>query len=83
VTRECHAGICGSPGVRFPRATRPLKINIWKLTPLYLGEIISVWAFGVSWLTKGKDLRSIFDRTSRSGKSEVDSPDDVPADASR
>jgi hypothetical protein len=23
VTRECHAGICGSPGVRFPRATRP------------------------------------------------------------
>src|ERR1700757_2646352 len=23
VTRECHAGIRGSPGVRFPRATRP------------------------------------------------------------
>lgn len=60
-----------------------LKINIWKLTPLYLGEIISVWAFGVSWLAKGEDLRSILHRTSRSGKSEVDSPDDVPADASR
>ena len=22
VTGDCHAGICGSPGVRFPRATR-------------------------------------------------------------
>ena len=57
-----------------------LKINIWKLTPLYLGEIISVWAFGVSWLAKGKDLRKILHRASRSSRSEVDSPDDVPAD---
>jgi len=24
VTGDCHAGIRGSPGVRFPRATRPL-----------------------------------------------------------
>jgi hypothetical protein len=24
VTGDCHAGICGSPGVRSPRATRPL-----------------------------------------------------------
>jgi hypothetical protein len=24
VTGDCHAGICGSPGVRFPRATRPM-----------------------------------------------------------
>ncbi len=23
MTGDCHAGICGSPGVRFPRATRP------------------------------------------------------------
>ena len=23
VTGDCHAGICGSPGVKFPRATRP------------------------------------------------------------
>lgn len=33
-----------------------LKIDIWELTPLYLGEVISVWAFGASWLAKGKDL---------------------------
>ncbi len=26
VTGDCHAGICGSPGVRFPRATRPMKL---------------------------------------------------------
>jgi hypothetical protein len=34
-----------------------LKLTIWELTPLYLGEVISVWAFGVSWLLKGRDLR--------------------------
>lgn len=34
-----------------------LKIDIWTLTPLYVGEIISVWAFSVSWLLQGKDLR--------------------------
>jgi uncharacterized membrane protein len=33
-----------------------LKIHIWELTPLYLGEIISVWAFGASWLLKSTDL---------------------------
>jgi len=24
MTGDCHVRICGSPGVRFPRATRPL-----------------------------------------------------------
>jgi hypothetical protein len=33
VTRECHAGICGSPGVRFPRATRPHKVRSRKTRP--------------------------------------------------
>jgi hypothetical protein len=33
-----------------------LKVNIWKLTPLYVGEVVSVWAFGASWLLKGEDL---------------------------
>lgn len=60
-----------------------LEINIWKLTPLYLGEVISVWAFGVSWLAKGKDLRGILHRASRAGRREADSPDVVPANASR
>jgi hypothetical protein len=36
-----------------------LKADIGPLTPLYLGEIVSVWAFGVSWLVKGKDLRGM------------------------
>jgi hypothetical protein len=26
--------------------------GFWQLTPLYLGEVISVWAFGASWLLK-------------------------------
>jgi hypothetical protein len=32
-------------------------LQIWELTPLYVGEVVSVWAFGVSWLLKGRDLR--------------------------
>ena len=27
MTGDCHAGICGSPGVRFPRATRPALVG--------------------------------------------------------
>lgn len=25
-------------------------LTIWKITPLYAGEVLAVWAFGVSWL---------------------------------
>lgn len=53
-----------------------LKIDIWELTPLYVGEIISVWAFGASWLLKGKDLRRMLRRRQSSrerGQSKVDS----------
>ena len=28
MTGDCHAGICGSPGVRFPRATRPSELGL-------------------------------------------------------
>jgi hypothetical protein len=31
--------------------------TIWELTPLWVGEVLSVWAFGLSWLLKGRDLR--------------------------
>jgi len=34
-----------------------LKANIWKLTPLYVGEVVSVLAFGAAWLVKARDLR--------------------------
>jgi len=27
-----------------------LGVDIWKLTPLYVGEVISIWSFGVAWL---------------------------------
>jgi hypothetical protein len=33
-----------------------LRLDLWELTPLYLGEVVSVWAFGVSWLTGSRDL---------------------------
>jgi hypothetical protein len=33
-----------------------LKVTIWELTPLYVGELFSVWAFGTAWLLKTRDL---------------------------
>jgi hypothetical protein len=27
--------------------------GVWQLTPLYIGEVVSVWAFGLSWLLAG------------------------------
>jgi hypothetical protein len=36
-----------------------LHATVWELTPLYVGEVVSVWAFGLSWLLKGKDLRDL------------------------
>lgn len=31
-------------------------VELFGLTPLYIGEIVSVYAFGASWITKGWDL---------------------------
>lgn len=33
-----------------------LDVTIWELTPLYIGEVVCVWAFGVSWLLASRDL---------------------------
>jgi hypothetical protein len=30
--------------------------GIWQLTRLYIGEVASVWAFGISWLLAGFSL---------------------------
>ena len=31
-------------------------VGVWQLTPLYIGEVASVWAFGISWLLAGFSL---------------------------
>jgi hypothetical protein len=36
-----------------------LKVTIWELTPLYVGELISVWAFAAAWLIKARDLPKV------------------------
>lgn len=36
-----------------------VDLTIWELKPLYVGEVVSVWAFGISWLLKGRDLRGL------------------------
>ena len=35
-----------------------LNISIGGLTPLYVGEVVSVWAFGAAWLLKARDLKT-------------------------
>ncbi|NUO57359.1 MAG: hypothetical protein HOV71_00805 [Hamadaea sp.] len=36
-----------------------LRLTLGELTPLYLGEVVAVWAFGTSWLLKGRDLTAV------------------------
>ena len=33
-----------------------LDLATWRLTPLYCGEVVAVWSFGVAWVLKGRDL---------------------------
>jgi len=40
---------------------------IWELTPLYVGAVISVWAFGVAWLLKSRDLWAALGHAVKSG----------------
>jgi hypothetical protein len=36
-----------------------LEVDIFTLQPLYVCEVVSVWAFGVSWFLKGDALRLV------------------------
>ncbi|MGH2808072.1 MAG: hypothetical protein ACRDKT_12455 [Actinomycetota bacterium] len=35
---------------------RLVSVEPFGLTPLYVGEVVSVYAFGASWISKGRDL---------------------------
>jgi hypothetical protein len=37
-------------------------LTIWKITPLYAGEVGAVWAFGVSWLLASRSYEGRSDR---------------------
>jgi len=58
IVRSCGWVILGA--VAWAIVGGLLKITIWELTPLYLGEVISVWAFGAAWLLKARDLKKAF-----------------------
>jgi len=36
-----------------------LRLTLGQLTPLYLGEVVAIWAFGTSWLLKGRNLKAL------------------------
>lgn len=39
---------------------RLFELDIFGFTPLYVGEVVSVYAFGASWLVKARDLLRVF-----------------------
>lgn len=47
-----------------------LNVEIFSFTPLYVGEVVSVYAFGLSWFMKALDLlKSMLDRLLGNGSS--------------
>lgn len=52
--RAC--GIAILAAVAWVALGRAVDLDIGWLTSLYAGEVVSVWAFGTSWLVKGFDL---------------------------
>jgi hypothetical protein len=71
ILRSCGWTIIGA--VVFAIVGGLLKFTVWGLTPLYLAEVISVWAFGVAWLLKARDLRKALGRPQRDRRSAVGS----------
>jgi hypothetical protein len=52
-----------------------LGLDIGELTPLYIGEVVAVWAFGASWLLNGREIwRAVFSRRSAQVKDGGGSP---------
>ena len=39
--------------------------RLWGLTPLYIGEVVTVFAFGLCWIAQGRDLRRWLRRAER------------------
>lgn len=37
-----------------------LRIDLGPLRPLYVGEVVAVWSFGIAWLLKSRDLLRLF-----------------------
>ena len=53
-----HLGCCIAivAGLLLAVAGEAHHFTIWVLTPLYIGEVVAVLAFGLGWLVKGWDL---------------------------
>jgi hypothetical protein len=63
--------ICGGVillAVLWVAASQFLELTIGPLTPLYLAEVVSVWAFGVAWLLKARDLKQVIPILGRAGE---------------
>jgi hypothetical protein len=63
ILRFCGCVILGAVGLAFIGGL--LKFSIGELTPLYLAEVISVWAFGAAWLLKARTLKEAYGQAGR------------------
>jgi hypothetical protein len=76
--------ICGGVillAVLWVAASQFLELTIGPLTPLYLAEVVSVWAFGVAWLLKARDLMQVIPILGRAaGRPPVENQQPAAAD---
>ncbi len=63
IVRLCGWLILGA--VAWAIVGKVLKVTVWELTPLYLAEVVSVWAFAAAWILKARDLRKALARPQR------------------
>jgi hypothetical protein len=74
IIRSCGFVIIGA--VLLAALGALVKLDIGPLTPLYVAEVASVWAFGLAWLLKARDLRKSLGGPRRQGASaDSDLPD--------
>lgn len=62
--RACGTAILAA--VAWVALGRVVDLDLGWLTSLYAGEVVSVWAFGTSWLVKGLDLLHVTRASARS-----------------
>ena len=69
--RACGAAIVAA--VAWAAAGMVLDLDVGRLTSLYVGEVASTWAFGLSWTVQAWDLwRGLRGRPGRRGSSDRD-----------
>jgi hypothetical protein len=68
---QIGCGVCILAAIVGVAVGEYFDLSLGELTPLYVGEVVSVWAFGASWLLT---LRGLLSRLTRRGQAGVGEP---------